>query len=384
MLQTYLKVRIHPELPDALSSWERFACLPESSMHQGLTWCHAWAKTHRRRCMLVELIGPLGTVLMLPLEISSFGPFRTARFIGSEFSNLNTLLVDDRMPIDSVGLMESLRTHLSPHADLLLLEKMVKTDAEGRLVAAFRPALGVNASFQLELGPDFGATLSRLDAAKRMKKFRSTARKFDAAGGWRWGEATDQSLALDLFFKQKAARFRAMELPDVFARAETKEFFRRLVSAPKRGDDYTLRLFTLDIGDNPARTVAIAGLTRQGHRVTCQFGSIDDTASPGSSPGDFLFHLLIQGLSGSEITVFDFGIGDQPYKRAWCNVVTALYDFTLPLSAKGAALAYALGVANSLKRWIKARPDLYGVIQSARSRLQKGIWASKWKISKLG
>ena len=247
---------------------------------------------------------------------------------------------------------------------------MAVTGAGERLFAAFRPAQGVNASFQLELGPDFDATLSRLDASRRMKKFRATARKFDAAGAWRWGEAANQVEALDLFFRQKAARFRAMGLPDVFAKTETKEFFRRLASTPKRGDDYALRLFTLEIGGNPARTVAIAGLSRHGHRVTCQFGSIDDEVLPGSSPGDFLFHLLIESLSGGGISIFDFGVGDQPYKRAWCNVETALYDFMLPLNAKGVAMANAHEAIGHAKRWIKERPKVYGAIQSARARFR--------------
>lgn len=309
--------------------------------------------------------------MALPLEITRAGPFRVARFIGSEFSNLNAPLIQGKALLDPFMVAETLRKQFSGHADLLVLEKVQGQGATEKLLAAFRRTHGTNPSFQLQLGSDFAATLSRLDTARRMKKFRSTARKFEASGGWRWGEAGDQADALRLFFEQKAARFRSMGIPDAFAKPETKEFFRQLVLAPKQANDYALRLFTLEVGKGLGRTVAIAGLSRKGERVTCQFGSIDDSALPGTSPGDFLFHLLIEHLSDGDVSIFDFGVGDQPYKRAWCNVETTLYDFVLPLNARGDAAVYAHGAIGLAKRWIKARPALYRAVQAARSKLAR-------------
>ena len=65
---------------------------------------------------------------------------------------------------------------------------------------------------------------------------------------------------------------------------------------------------------------AIAGLSRKGDHVICQFGSIDDTIAADASPGEFLFYLAIQKLCGQGVRLFDFGIGDQPYKRSWCTI----------------------------------------------------------------
>ena len=116
-------------------------------------------------------------------------------------------------------------------------------------------------------------------------------------------------------------------------------------------------------------TLAIAGLSRKGDHVICQFGSIDDDIVPSISPGDFLFHLIIRSLCGDGVRIFDFGVGDQAYKRAWRNVETKQYDFMLPLTVAGKAYVRLHRMKNDAKRYIKSSPALYGLVQRVRARL---------------
>ena len=36
--------------------------------------------------------------------------------------------------------------------------------------------------------------------------------------------------------------------------------------------------------------------------------------------------------------IFDFSVGDEPYKRLWCDIETRHIDVVAPLTAKGALL----------------------------------------------
>ena len=67
------------------------------------------------------------------------------------------------------------------------------------------------------------------------------------------------------------------------------------------------------------RIVAISGLSRKGDHVICQFGSIDEDIAADASPGELLFYLMIRKCKAEGVALFDFGIGDQAYKRSWCT-----------------------------------------------------------------
>ncbi|HUH49514.1 MAG TPA: GNAT family N-acetyltransferase, partial [Mycoplana sp.] len=215
-------------------------------------------------------------------------------------------------------------------------------------------------------------TLAQVNAKRRRKKFRQTERRLEALGGYEHFIAEtpgDSSATLDQFFQQKAARFEALGLPNVFRNDETQAFFRNLARTPARKDAYALQLHALRIksGDEQGRIIAIAGLSRKGDHVICQFGSIDETFAPETSPGEFLFHLMIKRLCGEGVALFDFGIGDQAYKRSWCTIETRQHDLLWPTTAAGRAAARLHRAKASVKRAIKQNPRLYGLLQRLRS-----------------
>ena len=78
---------------------------------------------------------------------------------------------------------------------------------------------------------------------------------------------------------------------------------------------------------------------------------------------------MIEQACGEGAAVFDFGLGDQPYKRSWCTQETILYDVLLPLSWKGRLLRPTLAAIGGLKRAIKRNAVLYSWAQRLRSRL---------------
>ncbi|MOA32739.1 hypothetical protein D3C78_1539830 [compost metagenome] len=77
---------------------------------------------------------------------------------------------------------------------------------------------------------------------------------------------------------------------------------------------------------------------------------------------------MIERLCGKDATLFDFGVGDQPYKRSWCTIETPLRDIVLPLTLRGRLAARYHRAVVRAKVMIKANKAVYAFIQRARSR----------------
>ncbi|MCF3639491.1 GNAT family N-acetyltransferase [Rhizobium sp. TRM95111] len=372
-----LSIRLHDRLDALEQDWRALEAGNDLSLHQSFDWCRAWAESHDCKLLIVEGVSAGGTELILPLEIKRQGPVRVARFLAAPFSNINTGLYSEnfRSLAEPPRLREAFdrsRRDFARYFDLFMLEN-VPLDWRGA-AHPFRDLPSVvnqNASFQLPLFEDFERTLAQINAKRRRKKFRSSERRLEALGGYEHVVATgpgEIEAVLAQFFRQKAVRFDAMGLPNVFRGADTQAFFRTLALTPPAAAQYPLALHAIRLkGEHDGRIIAIAGISRKGDHVICQFGSIDESIAADASPGEFLFHLAIQKLCAEGVRLFDFGIGDQAYKRSWCTVETVQHDLLWPATLAGSAAAALHRAKAGAKRAIKQNPQLYSLLQRLRS-----------------
>lgn len=372
-----LSIRLHDRMEPLEARWRALEAENNLSLHQSYDWCRAWAETHACKLLIVEGFSGGRTHLILPLEIVRHGPVRTARFLATSFSNINTGLYTEEFRFLAAPprlrlAFEQARSQFARYFDLFMLEKVpLDWRGETNSFADLPSVLNQNAAFQLELFPDFERTLAQVNAKRRRKKFRNSERRLEALGGYEHVVARDAKEGLGLletFFRQKAARFDAMGLPDVFRDEETRNFFRRLVSTPAREGNYPLQLHAVRLkGEHAGHILAVAGLSRKGDHVICQFGSIDEGIASDASPGEFLFYLAIRKLCGEGANLFDFGIGDQPYKRSWCTTETPQHDLLWPTTVAGSAVAALHRAKAGAKRIIKQNPQVYSLLQRIRS-----------------
>lgn len=360
------------------SEWRALERDDYCSLHQSYDWCHAWVKTHTNPLAIVrgQILGR--TVLILPLEMTRTALMRRAGFIGARFSNINTGLFDP-------DFRQALREQ-SPNAFARQLTALLKGKADvlhfSNIPLQWRteqhPLAGLpcvehqNHAFQLPLFADFPATLAQLNAKRRRKKFRNQHRKLQEHGGYTHIIATEDAQKkrlLDTFFRQKAARFVALGLPDVFQATDTQAFFHALLKGDHDRRNMPLELHAIGVGHQPNDHIAaIAGLSRKGDHVICQFGSIDETLAPEASPGELLFWLVIEQCCADGVALFDFGLGDQGYKRGWCPVETVQHDILLPISPLGHLAAHAYRGLTHTKAAIKNNRKLYQFIQKLRAK----------------
>ncbi|PDT05091.1 cellulose biosynthesis protein CelD [Rhizobium chutanense] len=350
------------------------------SLHQSYDWCAAWVNAFQRPLAILKGTYAGQAAFILPVEIVKSRGFSVAKFIAADHSNINTGLFSEGFAetggtIDPDDFAGRLRQALKGRADLLLLQN-IPLEWRGRQspLAGLPMVQNQNHAYQLPFLPTFEETLKQLNAKNRRKKFRIQSKRLEAAGGFEYlipETSEEQHGLLDIFFRLKSARFASLGLPDVFADKETQAFLHGLID--KRDDAsryFGLQMHVLRLkGENQGRIAAISGISRKGDHIICQFGAIDEELVPDTSPGEFLYWQTISGLHDKGIALFDFGLGDQTYKRSWAPVETAHYDVVLPVSPFGVAAGAAHRIVTRGKAHIKARPKLYKFAQSIRARI---------------
>ncbi|OWV67979.1 cellulose biosynthesis protein CelD [Rhizobium sp. R339] len=350
------------------------------SLHQSYDWCAAWVGAFQRPLAILKGTHAGETAFILPVEIVKSRGLSVAKFIAADHSNINTGLFSENFAgsggsIDADQFAGQLQNALKGRADLLLLQN-IPLEWRGRQT----PLTGLpmvqnqNHAYQLPLLSTFEETLKQLNAKSRRKKFRVQSRRLEAAGGFEYAvpeTSEEQHDLLDTFFRLKSARFASLGLPDVFADKETKTFLHGLIDSRDEAKEYFgLQMHALRLkGENDGRIAAISGISRKGDHIICQFGAIDEELVPDTSPGEFLYWQTISALHGKGVALFDFGLGDQTYKRSWAPVETAHHDVVLPITPFGVAAGAAHRLVTRGKAHIKARPKLYKFAQGIRAKI---------------
>ncbi|TWB20004.1 CelD/BcsL family acetyltransferase involved in cellulose biosynthesis [Rhizobium sp. ERR 1071] len=371
-----LRVDIFDSMAPLEAEWRALERDDLNSLHQSYDWCAAWVENLERPLAIIR--GSIGdqVAFILPLEIIRSRGTRRAEFIGGHHNNINTGLFSAEF-LENGGLTapqaSAISAALRGKADVVILRN-VPLEWRGRKnpLALLTSIENQNHAFQMPFLGSFEASLKQVNAKRRRKKFKHQSRLLDARGGYEYVIAgpDEQDALLDLFFRQKAIRFEDAGLPDAFKDGRIKAALHAMLRR-RQGDGIgaTLEMHALRLkGEHEGHIPAIAALSRKGDHVICQFASIDEALVAEASPGELLFWLMIERLHREGVALFDFGIGDQIYKRSWCPMETVQYDLFLPVSGMGRLAAMANRVITRTKVAIKSNRKLYSFIQRLRAR----------------
>lgn len=380
VLRDDLRIDVFDSMAPLEAEWRALEQDNLTSLHQSYDWCVPWVETFRHPLAIIR--GSLSgrTAFILPLEIIRSRGVRRAEFIGARHSNINTGLFSAEFRTSgelTAAQVAAIAAALRGKADIAILRN-VPLGWRGRRspLASLSAVENQNRAFQLPFLDSFELSLKQVNAKRRRKKFKHQSRILDAKGGYEYVIATpdQQDTLLDLFFHQKAVRFKEAGLPDVFADDPTQAALHRLLRRQANdGFDATLQMHALRLkGEHEGHIPAVAALSRKGDHVICQFASIDESLVAEASPGELLFWLMIERLHREGAAIFDFGIGDQTYKRSWCPVETTQHDLLIPVSTAGHAAAVIQRSITRAKTAIKGYPQLYAFIQRLRARQGTG------------
>jgi len=168
--------------------------------------------------------------------------------------------------------------------------------------------------------------------------------------------------SLDTLMAQKARSFARMGVGNLFALPGYAEFYRSLAADPATRP--LVHVSRLDVGATPA--AVNLGLIYRG----CYYyllASYDDGEAARFGPGAAHLHEIMRYAIERGCAVFDFTIGDESYKRDWCDSELVLYDHIAAASWRGALVAMPLLALQRLKRRIKRTPALWSLASKARA-----------------
>jgi CelD/BcsL family acetyltransferase involved in cellulose biosynthesis len=225
-----------------------------------------------------------------------------------------------------------------------------------------------NLALAADLTGGFEPLVDRMSGKRKRKKLRAQLRKFEAAGGYRLIRADTPEEAgrlLAALFAMKHDRFRKMGVTNVFAPPEITAFFNALFAAASKDDVPRFLLSGLEVG---GKLRAVAAYSRTGERIICDFASFTEDELHSASPGEFLFFHDIELACAEKLKLFDFSVGDEVYKRAWCEVETRQFDVLFPLTAKGHAAAAMRQAKARAKSMVKNSPLAWRLVRMARAR----------------
>jgi CelD/BcsL family acetyltransferase involved in cellulose biosynthesis len=351
----------------ARAEYAEFCGLVPHATPQSPSFVSAWADEPDADMVMASIAEAGQTSMMLVLEVVRDGAAVVARHPGGRHANGSFPAFAGTGPSDlREGLAEAVR-RARPEIDLVLLERNER-EREGRA----NPLLGAgcsqspNVALAVNLEGGFDATLERASGKRKLKKHRAQIRKFEAAGGYRCYRAAtagEVDALLDGFYAMKAERFRHMGITDVFADAGVKRAFRRMFVGALDRDNPDFILHGLEVG---GRLRAVTACSVSGGRITCEFSAfwVDELSS--ASPGEFLFFEDVRRACEDGLAVYDFGVGDEPYKRTWCDIENRHFDFYLPLTARGHAISATRRATGAVKRAVKENRTLWSIVKRLR------------------
>jgi CelD/BcsL family acetyltransferase involved in cellulose biosynthesis len=367
-----VQITIEAASADALDRYRSFAHDCVSGMAQLPLWVECWTEAVRPDALIVGVWKGSRQCMAIPLEVVRRRGAHVASFMGRTHANGNfPVLTRDCGPLSPIDLRKAIAKAVSsarPDIDLILLERQIENvDGVPNPFAAFPRTESVNVALATSLSDGFDGVLERHSGKRRRKKRRYQIRKFEQAGGYRriTARAPDEvKELLEAFLRMKAARLEAFGLPDTFSPDEIKQFL-ALLFLRATTDKASFFLDGLEVG---GQLRAVTGSSQAFGRIVCEFGAISDDELTAASPGEFLFFDNILEACQDGYQLYDFSVGDEPYKRMWSDIEIRQFDCWLPLTARGRYHAGLHRLATSAKRRFKSSPKLRELLRNYRLR----------------
>ncbi|MGY6707898.1 MAG: GNAT family N-acetyltransferase [Rhizobiaceae bacterium] len=358
---------------DALSRYGEMAIGGVAGHSQQALWVGSWAETVATDSFILTIFKNDKPILALPLEVEKAGPLRVARFMGGSHANANFPacamgcegLTADALAQTITAALASTR----PDIDAIALEQQMHSlGGMTNPLATLPHQTSPNIALAVSLENGFDGVLAKHNGKRRRKKHRYQCRKFEEAGGYRIITAQTPEETRRLFaayVDMKAIWFRKNRLPDVFEDEHIRGFFKHLFAQSLRQERPPYFMEALEVG---GILRAVSGSSRVNGRVVCEFGGIAEDELTQFSPGEFLTFESIQTACCEGNRIYDYGVGDEHYKRLWCDQEIHHFDVVIPLTVKGRLYSGIKSALTALKRRVKSSPGLTRMVRRLRGQ----------------
>lgn len=220
------------------------------------------------------------------------------------------------------------------------------------------------------LGADWPSYYKQKRGSGWRRTDRKKAERMAERGDLAFRIATDEQTVealLAALFAQKRAGLERIGVADMFAPDGVRDFYRALALSSLSADS-PVQLSGLWCGDD-ITAVSFGLVWKETYYYVLH--SYDLEVYAAFSAGAQLMHHLMQWCIANNITIFDFTIGDEPYKDIWCETQLELFNAAVPLTTIGRVAAGTMKLREAAKSTIKGNAKLWSAAVEIRKRLLK-------------
>ncbi|HMK79917.1 MAG TPA: GNAT family N-acetyltransferase [Xanthobacteraceae bacterium] len=338
-----------------------------ATVFQAERWIAAWYATIGPTVgapRIVTVFDRHRLVAVLPLVRRRQRALRIIEFADQGVSDSNAPLLGPAAPASAADarlMWDAVCAALD--ADVVRLRKM-PPQIEGRanplalLPAARLSALPGNV---LVIAGSFQDYLASLKGMLR-KQLRKTWRLFSANEGAAFRRVSDPDEALRVLAeldRQQGARLRAQGEPYCLDQPEMSAFYQKVTAEGVADGSVILTVLT----HREEVVAALLGLARRDTYVMVRIASGADRWAH-CSPGRLVIAKTIETLHADGFRVFDFSVGEYPYKR-WLGARSEpLYDLTVALTPLGLPLA----AFDRAKHLLRQFPALHALVRRLKRK----------------
>jgi CelD/BcsL family acetyltransferase involved in cellulose biosynthesis len=357
--------------------WRAFEQIADGTVFQSFDWLVTWQRNIGRLNNVVPAIvtgrDTRGRLLfLLPLSIETCGFARRLTWFGTDLCDYNgPLLAPDFGQRFDVARFQQvwrdtltqLQSHPQLRFDAIYFDKMQDTVGAQR-----NPFMGLgvlrnpSGAYRTQLSDDWEKFYTDKRSSATRRRDRTKRKKMSEFGEIRFvsaGQGVDLATTLDTLMEQKSKSFVAMGVADIFALPGHREFYHALAA-----QQHFVHVSRLDVGAQTA--AANLGLIFRGSYYHL-LASYDGGELSKFGAGAAHMHDLMRTAIERGCTSFDFTVGDERYKREWCDGQITLYDHVAPATLRGIPLAMRFAVVVRIKRWIKQTPVLWDAAYKVRA-----------------
>jgi len=373
---------IYASLDAVEDEWRRFQHVAECTAFQSFEWLATWqrhigARDGARPVIVVGRFADGGTAFILPLAVESRRSVRRLCWLGQDLCDYNApLLARDFAqrvtPSRFLALWRELLARLQSdralHCDWIEFEKMPHSvGVQRNPFVDLGVMANANSAHITQLGDNWEAFYRVKRSSATRRRDRAKRKRMGEFGEIRFETATepdDLRRTLDTLWEQKKQIFAHKGIGDIFARPGYREFFadfacnpnsRRLahVSRVRIGPTCAAANFAIVFGDCYYHV-----LSSYCHGEMTRFG-----------PGTLHLRELLAYAIGRGLRLFDFTIGDEPYKLEWSDLRLQLYDYSAAATWRGWPASLLSTARRRVKRFIKQTPLLWRAVSRVRSAM---------------
>lgn len=341
-----------------------------STGYQSKTFLSAWLNQPSSKPYFLVFCAPGHGAVLLPLERTNRN---TAIYCGGTHANGNfpVGLKQDIEALQCMGIkdIQNALKDIPEAPDAIFLERQ-HAEFEGvkNPFVFASSATSPNVALSLSLEGGFTDVMARHHGKRKRKRMRNHTRKLESLGQVEIVQhvpCQDVVKTLHAFFDMKAERFKAAGICDVFAETDVQEMFAQMYKHSCDTEKPNHMLKCVKLNGTP---ISVIGCTVHRGRLTVEFGTFDDKYAAGG-PGDLLFFHAIEDACQRGLETFDFGIGDEFYKRSWCEIETWHRDTAIGISAKGAVHAKLKLLRTNTVRAIKSNSLVWKNLKKLRKHV---------------